>query len=624
MHFFIRMLPLILIIACKQDSTVSDGEENMTTPVVDIPNPDDKDYHTYANTDEVRLEHLQLTIKVDFDKKELEGVASWTFHNTGTSQITFDTRDLEILEVRYGLDEKPAKYTLGKNDKALGRPLHIEIDNKTEHVSIHYRTKPEAAALQWLTPEQAGSTLPFLYTQSQAILARSWVPCQDSPKVRFTYDAFVTVPSNMMALMSARNSAIESADGRYRFRMVRPIPSYLMALAVGDLEFRPYEKRAGIYAQPDMLISAAWEFEDTEAMMDIAESLYGPYQWERYDMLILPSSFPFGGMENPMLTFLTPTVVAGDRSLTTIVAHELAHSWSGNLVTNATWNDFWLNEGFTVYFERRIIEALYGVEFREMIASLGYQGMMSIMKQKGFNSPDTRLKLNLKGRNPDDGMSRIAYEKGYLFLRTLEKMYGREKIDQFLKDWFTRNAFKSVTTEKFLDHLKKSFPDGAQQLRPEEWIYGTSLPDNADIPVSSAFERVDQAIASFASHKDPIRIDTTEWKAQMWIHFLKNLPLTVDFEGFDKVFGLSTSKNMEYSAAFLERAIQAGKGMPFKEAIHNFLHATGRRKFLTPIYTSMLENGMETEAKKIYNSAKSGYHSVSTSAIDAIFDTHSM
>lgn len=308
--------------------------------------------------------------------------------------------------------------------------------------------------MQWIEASQTvGKRHPAMFSQSQAILARSWVPLQDCPLVRFTYEAKIRTKSGMMVLMSAENPTELSSDGSYSFQMKQPIPSYLMAIAAGDYQFQSISDRAGIYAEPESLAEAAKEFSDLENMIQAAENLFGPYTWEQYDLLVLPPSFPFGGMENPRLTFLTPSIIVGDQSLTSLVAHELAHSWSGNLVTNATWNDFWLNEGFTVYFERRIMEALYGKDFSDMLSVIGYGDLKEDLQDIGPENADTWLKLDLADRNPDDGLTNVAYEKGYFFLLHVEAVVGRAAFDRFLKNYFKTFAFKSVNTDQFLDFL---------------------------------------------------------------------------------------------------------------------------------------------------------------------------
>ncbi|HEX6892538.1 MAG TPA: M1 family aminopeptidase/hydrolase, partial [Chryseolinea sp.] len=411
------------------------------------------DPHSFSVPDKAKVTHLRWNANVDFSLKVIEATAEWDIQfRPGVHEIVLDTKGVLIKEVRTN-GEQQTNFTLDKIDPLLGQALRIPIKEDTKSISISYETQVGAEALQWLGSHQTdGKKQPFLFTQSQAILARSWIPCQDSPGVRFTYEADVTVPRELLPLMSASNPQVKNKTGSYHFEMKQPIPSYLLALAVGDVEFKPVSDRAGIYAETSVLDSAVWEFADLEKMIQGAEDLYGAYLWERYDVLVLPPSFPFGGMENPRLTFATPSILAGDRSLTSLIAHELAHSWSGNLVTNRTWNDFWLNEGFTVYFEHRIMEKLYGRDYAEMLALLSLQDLReTIQSLKDDNLyPDTKLKLDLEGRNPDDGVTDIAYNKGYFFLRLFEEKYGREKFDSFLKQYFSSNAFRSLDTQDFI------------------------------------------------------------------------------------------------------------------------------------------------------------------------------
>ncbi|HVR43828.1 MAG TPA: M1 family aminopeptidase/hydrolase, partial [Thermoanaerobaculia bacterium] len=453
--------------------------------------PDDP--HSFSKPNDAVVEHLDLDLSVDFPGKKLIGRASLVVNNrAGGSELWLDTRDLVIRNVTLGGEASPTGHRLGEAEGVLGRPLVIEIEPGTRRVNIEYETTPGAAAVQWLAPSMtAGGRWPFLFTQSQAILARTWIPLQDTPAVRFTYAATIRVPPPLMAVMSAENPTAAEPDGIYDFRMPQPIPSYLMALAVGDLEFRAIGERAGVYAEPSVVEKAAWEFADTPQMIEAAERMYGPYQWGRYDILVLPPSFPFGGMENPRLTFATPTILAGDRSLVSLVAHELAHSWSGNLVTNATWDDFWLNEGFTTYFENRIMEQVYGEDFARMLAALGRGDLDDEIVELGETSPDTRLKLDLAGRDPDEGMTSVAYDKGSLFLRLIEQTVGRERFDRFLRSWFDRYAFQSRTTENFVEYLKQNLLTPREQtaIRVDEWVYGPGVPSNAPVVQSERIAR---------------------------------------------------------------------------------------------------------------------------------------
>ncbi|MEE8367318.1 MAG: M1 family aminopeptidase/hydrolase, partial [Thermoanaerobaculia bacterium] len=381
------------------------------------------DAHSFSRPNSVVVTHLNLSLEVDFDSQRLVGRASWNIDNLGgASSLHLDSRDLDIRRVSLDQGEETT-FELREPVALLGSELVIQIKPETKVVHIDYASQPQAEAVQWLAARQtAGGKHSFLFTQSQAILARTWVPCQDSPGVRFTYDAEIKVPAPLLAVMSASNPVTANPDGVYRFSMPQTIPSYLLALAVGDLRFSPIGPRSGVYAEPSVVDSAAWEFGEVESMIDAAEALYGPYRWDRFDILVLPPSFPFGGMENPRLTFATPTILAGDRSLVSLVAHELAHSWSGNLVTNKTWNDFWLNEGFTSYFENRIMESVKGAEYAEMLRTLSLQDLAEELATQSPDSPDTHLLLDLRGRNPDDGMTAIAYDTGAALLRLLEEI----------------------------------------------------------------------------------------------------------------------------------------------------------------------------------------------------------
>ncbi|MEM7350532.1 MAG: M1 family aminopeptidase/hydrolase, partial [Acidobacteriota bacterium] len=426
-----RLLIVVLIATACGGSNNGDTRStsgNPSSPAAPAATaPPMHDVHSYARPEQIIIEHLDLDLSVDFDAQTLAGRASLTVQQrTEAQHLHLDTRDLDIRAVYLDDATEPTHFELAEADPFLGQELTIDIEPTTQVVHIDYASRPEAAAVQWLDPAQtSGGEHPFLFTQSQAILARTWVPCQDSPAVRFTYEATIRVPPPLIAVMSAENPTEPSADGVYHFRMPQAIPSYLLALAVGDLAFRPLGERAGVFAEPGVVEKAAYEFAETEEMMTSVERLYGPYLWGRFDILVLPPSFPFGGMENPRLTFATPTILAGDRSLVALIAHELAHSWSGNLVTNATWNDFWLNEGFTVYLERRIMEELHGEAYATMLTALGQQDLEQQVARLADVQRDTHLFLDLAGRDPDDGMTDIAYEKGYFFLRMLEEAVGR-------------------------------------------------------------------------------------------------------------------------------------------------------------------------------------------------------
>jgi leukotriene-A4 hydrolase len=583
------------------------------------------DPHSYSKPSEAVVKHLKWTATVNFESKQLDAIAEWKIeaHNQA-SVIVFDTKGLSIEKIF--VDGKPGSFTLSEPDAILGRALTIDVAPTSKTVTIHYKTGPDAEALQWLSAQQtAGKVHPFLFTQSQAILARSWIPTQDSPGIRFTYEADVTVPSELLALMSASNPQTKNERGVYHFEMKQPIPSYLLALAVGDIEFESISERSGIYAEPAVIKKAVYEFADLEKMIAGAEELYGPYAWERYDVLVLPPSFPFGGMENPRLTFATPTILSGDRSLVSLIAHELAHSWSGNLVTNATWSDFWLNEGFTVYFEHRIMEKLYGSDYSEMLSSLALQGLHDEISSMVADSipDDTKLKLDLSGRNPDDGVTSIAYDKGYFFLRSIEEKYGREYFDAFLKDYFSQNAFKVMNTEEFIDFIKTyyktNFNIALDDARFDNWIYSEGLPEDHPEPSSLRFKKVDDLIASWKAEKKLDQSLAKDWSTHEWLHFLKNLPADLNqaqMTTLDAFGNFTNTGNAEILTAWgvLVYHNQYQKAYP---QIESFLINTGRRKFLSPLYTELVKTVEGKKlAKAIYEKARPNYHFVATNTFD--------
>lgn len=591
--------------------------------------PDDP--HSFANAAEARVTHVDLDLTADFDTRTLSGTAALDLERApGAKEIVLDSRGLDVLTVGTPGGDS-LTWELGEPDPVLGRPLRVALPADVDRISVAYSTTDEAAAVQWLDPAQTSSGAPFLFTQGQAILTRTWIPTQDSPGIRQTYDASITVPEGLRAVMSAEQLTPngEPVDGgtRYRFRLDRPIPPYLIALAIGELEFRSVGPRTGVYAEPQVVEAAAYELAGMEDMLVAAEALYGPYRWGRYDVLILPPSFPFGGMENPRLTFVTPTILAGDRSLVSLIAHELAHSWSGNLVTNATWSDFWLNEGFTSYFENRIMEAVYGQAYARMLEQLARTGLRSEIENDlgGYGSPETILHIDLTGRNPDDAMTAIAYDKGAAFLWTIEGVVGRERFDAFLRQYFDEFAFQPMTTERFLTYLDENLlsenPAWRQAIRPQEWAYQAGLPDNLAPVESEALAAAADQAARFADGAEAGALATDGWSTHEWLHFLQSLPRDLPddrLRDLDETFGLTTSGNSEILFEWLRLAV-ANRYEPAFGALEDFLTRQGRRKFLRPLYRDLAgtEWGRPV-AERIYRQARPMYHSISRNSIDEI------
>jgi aminopeptidase N len=630
----LRLLPaalLAVLAACspaadqKAPKTEEAAAERMVAPVLD--SPDAKDPQSYARPLEARVTHVALDLKADFAAKRLGGTATLDVQSKpGAKEIVLDTKGLQLQAVTDG-EGKPLPYALGKADEALGAPLTIQLDG-AKQIRIAYTSASGAEALQWLTPEQtAGKKHPFLFSQGQAILNRSWIPTQDSPGIRQTWEARIVVPEPLRAVMSGERLTPEGepADGggrAYRFRMDKPVAPYLIAIAAGDIAFQPLGPRSGVYAEPATIKAAAAELVDTEKMIAAAEKLYGPYRWGRYDMIVLPPAFPYGGMENPTLTFLTPTFLAGDRSLVGLVAHELAHSWSGNLVTNAVWPDSWLNEGFTSYFENRIMEALYGPGRAGQEAALSFADMETDLKELGATGPGTRL------HNPDEttegGASGIVYDKGALFLRTMERIAGRERFDAWLRAYFDRHAFQPMTSARFLADLRANLVKGdkalEQKLMLDEWVYKPGLPANAMRPDPKSFAPVDEALRAFAGGGAAPASLWAKWTTAERLRFLDGLPRELPqprLAELDRSLQLTGSRNAETLFAWLQLAL-ANRYEPAVPAAEQFLMSMGRRKFVAPLFETLAKEGEwgRPIAARIYAKARPTYHSVTTGTVD--------
>lgn len=619
------MLAAAAPLAACNNSTTQTKTETSTTTVTAAAVPVARDKHTLCNADSIEMKHLDLDIKVDMAQKQISGCALWTINNPNKlKDLRLDTYGLTIDSVQ--VDGKLMPHYLDAAVAHLGSALHIPVTAASKKVMVCYRTGANARALQWLSPQQThDKKQPFLYTQSESIYARSWIPCPDGPGIRYTYSARVTVPKGLMALMSATNPKQVSDSGIYHFNMETPVPAYLMALAVGDITYRDVDPRTGVYAEPGMIDRVRYEFEDVGKMVVAAEQLYGPYRWGRYDVVVLPPGFPIGGMENPRLTFCTPTVIAGDRSLVTLIAHELAHSWSGNLVTNATWNDFWLNEGFTVYFERRIMEKMMGKTYADMLWELGYQDLVAGVDDLGKDSKDTWLKLSLEGRDPDDGLTDIAYEKGSLFLRLIEQQVGKDVFDKFLAQYFADHAFKTITTEQFLaylqEHLIKDDSALKQKLFINEWVYGPGIPQSCPRADQDRFKKVDEQRKKFEEGASPAQLATTGWTTHEWLQFLRKMPVTLNqaqMKALDGAYKFTNTNNSEIADLWFVLAVRAGY-KPAYGKMEEFLSKVGRRKFLMPLYREMMKTADGAAmARNLYTKYKLNYHPIAQETLDEI------
>lgn len=622
----------LVLAGCQmsEDKTGAPAENQQEAQIAPIlTTPEAKDTASYARPLEARVHHVALDLNVDFEAKRIGGIATLDIdRKPDAKEIVLDDKGLEIENIADGSGQ-PLQWKVGAADPKLGAPLAVTLGPDTKRIVIKYKSAPDAGALQWLTPEQtAGKKKPYLFSQGQAIENRSWIPTQDSPGIRQSWEATIHVPAGLTAVMSAPKAAepiTQGGESVFSYRMDHSVAPYMIAIGVGDLAFRSLGPRTGVWTEPAMLDRAAKELEDTEKMVEAAEKLYGPYRWGRYDLLVLPPAFPYGGMENPTLTFLTPTFIAGDKSLVSLVAHELAHSWSGNLVTNATWADSWLNEGVTSYFENRIMEALYGPRRARQEAALSFDEIEKAFAEEGRNAPITRLNLPTAQAVPDGGASGIIYDKGAVFLRTMEKIIGRDKWDAYLRAYFDRHAFQPMTSALFLADIRANLVKGdkalEQKLQLDNWVYKPGLPSNVARPDPAAFAEVDQAVKAFAAG-GAVPAAFGGWTTAEKMRFLNRLPRkmpTARLAELNRRLKLNEAGNYEVLFSWLDLAIR-NRFDPAVPALERFLTTQGRRRFVKPLIETLAEDPQwgRPIAVRIYRVARASYHPITQRDLDKL------
>uniref|UniRef100_A0A3P9IS18 Leukotriene A(4) hydrolase n=1 Tax=Oryzias latipes TaxID=8090 RepID=A0A3P9IS18_ORYLA len=584
--------------------------------------------------------HLNLHLRVDFRRRVIAGTVELTVEalEDNFSLLTLDTRDLNVVSV--SANQQPARFTLASKHSFKGTQLDITLPfhlSRGQHVIVQvvYETSPSASALQWLTPEQtAGKKQPYLFSQCQAHHCRSMVPCQDTPSVKHTYYAQVSVPKDLVAVMSAvRDGQEEEPEDSsrivYRFRQPVPMPSYLIAIVVGALESREIGPRSRVWSEKEFVDKAAFEFSETETMLKTAEDLAGPYVWGQYDILVLPPSFPYGGMENPCLTFATPTLLAGDKSLSTVIAHEISHSWTGNLVTNKTWEHFWLNEGHTVYLERMIGRQMYGEQFRQFKAMGGWKDLQDSVNTFGPNNPLTNLVPSLQDVDPDDAFSSVPYEKGFALLYHLEELMGGPEVFMgFVKSYIQLYAYGSVTTDDWKNYLFTYFKDQAEALNRVDWNawmftpgmppvkpqYDTTLAD-ACIALSQRWTKAgDQDLDGFSES------DVKTLSSHQLIEFLSLLlhenPLPLNHvKKMQEVYGLNTCTNSEIRFRWLKLCVRS----KWEEAVPLALKMAteqGRMKFTRPLFREVFNfNKYRNEAVQVFAAHRTAMHPVTAGLV---------
>jgi leukotriene-A4 hydrolase len=586
-----------------------------------------KDPASYSDLSQGKIKHILFRIGVNFSTQILEIEATYLMQEPVHGSLYLDSFKIDLQAAR--TNGRELQWEFDQKDDDLGERLHLKGLEGELTFTLSLRTSPEARALQWLSASQtAGGQLPFLFSQCQAINARSIFPCQDTPSLRFTYSAEVEVPQGLVAAMAAERIGIDEGAGNgstiFRFRMPQPIPSYLFALAVGNLDFRELGPRTGIYAEPETMDAAAWEFAENEAKIIEAEKLLGPYLWERYDLLILPPSFPYGGMENPRLTFLTPTAILGTRGHLSLITHELAHAWTGNLVTNATWQDFWLNEGWTTYAETRITEVLEGKDVVDLHSAFNEKQLIAIMERIGMDSPATQLKLPA---DKDMDLTSIPYYKGCFFLQECEYAVGRERFDAFVQKYMASFQFQSLTTEAFLDFLKSELPEVFERVDVHKWIYETGLPEERHRPQSHLYNEVQQALDDYERGIKPTKEQIEGWHRYQILSLLQGLPHKLSLEDcryFDEILELDKRNDVALYSYFYVIAIASG----YEEIlprVEQFMGKIGRMLYVLPIVREMIETDWARGyIRPLFERVRDRHHQITLGAMEGLLKRASL
>jgi aminopeptidase N len=579
-----------------------------------------QDPTTYSDLTQGKIKHIDFFIKVDFDTNILDIEATYQLDRPVSGTLFLDSYKIDLKQAH--ASDHTLSWTFDAEDDVVGQRLQLMGFDNDSSFKLIFRTSPEARALQWMSPSQtAGGEHPFLYSQCQATHARSIFPCQDAPSVRFTYSAQVEVPSALRAVMAAEQVQGPEGDGLFFFQMPQPIPSYLFALAVGNFAFRELGPRTGIYAEPEIIDAAAWEFAETEATMKEAEKLLGPYLWGRYDMLVLPPSFPFGGMENPRLTFLTPTCILGTRGQTNLITHELAHAWTGNLITNATWQDFWLNEGWTTYAETRITEVLLGKDIHDLHAAYNAKRLMAVMERFGMDSRATILKKRDDEKDADSFTTLVAYYKGCFFLKECEYAMGRERFDKFIHKYMKSFQFQSLSTEGFLEFLKAELPDVFEKVNVQKWIYEPGMPEEWHKPQSHLYDQVEEILDEYKQGKRPTKEQVKDWGQYQTLSFLQGLPQKIsvdDCKYFEDLLELEKANDAAFFSNYFATCIASG----YEEIIprvEQFMETIGRIYYILPVMRALIATDWSREqARPLFERTREKHHQITISWVDGI------
>ena len=625
-----------------------------------------EDINTYSNFQEIIQKEVELDVSIDFDNKSMYGNIKTKYEiiNKSLENIILDLHGPEILSVflinedfeKVDLDYKI--YDKNEDKEALGTPLVINLlslkekDNKEYEnifnkkeimISIEFKTNENCNGIQYLTKEQTRTKeYPFMFTQCEAILCRTLFPIQDTPSVKSIYKVKTAISPPLTFLFGGilKSHYYDSTSKKKinYYEQNIPIPSYLVAFVAGELEYAKISKRCGVWTEKGLSSLAAKEFIDAEKYIEIAENyLNHPYEWKVYNILVLPFSFPFGGMENPNLTFVTPALLAGDRSMSNVIGHEISHSWTGNLVTNKNWKNFWVNEGFTKFMERKLDKILLGEEMSKLESIVGNNSLISAIKMYGEDSHFTSLSPDFSGIDPDDGFSTVPYEKGYQFLCYLEERVGEDNFKEIMGKYIEKYKYKSVDWTDFKsvyeEYVNNKYEGrNARKILNvidwNKWVTEKGFPSYKMEFKSKYTEEVDNLINKFINKENNIENAKKifkGWHTNVKLVFLEKI--LKNLENFNESIILEIKKELnlveEYNddikAIWYEITLEKGMNQEI-ENIMNFLKTHGRLKYLKPLYISWIKLDFNN-AKTFFDENKIVYHPIARRLIQNKFDS---
>ena len=627
-----------------------------------------EDISSYSNFDEIIQKEVFIDVSLDFDKKQMLGTMEVKYEilSSEIPNVILDLKGPEIVSVEYVIkneknEEKtmiPLTYEIYSENvykDSLGTPLKISLDNvkknipdeynklsksKTLMLCIKFITTENCTGIQFLTKEQTYTKkYPFMFTQCEAIQCRSLFPVQDSPSVKSIYKVKTSIPSPLTFLFGGikKESYLDNKSNQNVtiFEQKIPIPSYLVAFVAGELEYGKISERCGVWTEVGLCKIACNEFKDAEKYVQIAEEYFNhPYEWEIYNLLVLPFSFPYGGMENPNLTFVTPALLAGDCSMSNVIGHEISHSWTGNLVTNKNWKNFWVNEGFTIFMERKLDSALLGEEMENLEAIVGNNELIADIKLLGLDSEYTKLSPDFGGNDPDDGFSTVPYEKGYQFLIFIEKLIGKDNFREVMQKYIKKYRYKSVDHTAFKEVLEGLINEKLKdpkkiidEINWDKWLYEKGIPSYKNDFSSKLLKEAEKLAEDFLQEKEDkssVLKVFKEWHTNVKLAFLNYL-LDNKNKIDEKIMkNLKNELNLaeEYNSEIKYMWYLLALDKKVEEEIPNikkFLETHGRLKYVRPVYFAWIEKDYN-QAKEFFDKTKYLYHAFARRIIQGKFD----